>query len=94
MRENIPRSYNVVCWVGGEKNHGTGAVDLAYYNLPSGKIQKLILIKRTGKLHTGVATQRLERSVGYYIDSWCWLLHNDIIQRSLIQYKWRPTCAT
>lgn len=39
LRENIPRSYNVACWVGGEKNHGTGAVDFAYYNLPSGKFR-------------------------------------------------------
>jgi hypothetical protein len=28
--------------------------------------------------------QRLDSSVGYHVDSWYWLLHNDIIQRSLI----------
>jgi hypothetical protein len=39
VRENIPRSYNAFCWVGGEKNHGTGAVDLAYYNFPSAKFR-------------------------------------------------------
>jgi hypothetical protein len=45
IRENILRGYNVACWVGGEKNHRTGAVDLAYYNLPGGKFRSWYLSK-------------------------------------------------